>query len=408
MGLLNNLFSRVKLRVIYGLGGATAPVRFSREAYEQELVRAIIDCIASHTAKATALHVVVDEMDRVKEIKRNSAYTKLLNMAPNHIMTGYDLKYKVIGQLEANTTALIYIRWNAKELLPEAMIPIPYSSFEFWPLMGGGYAVEFVDDFGETRYLNMEDVVILRKYFVNNEIAGDGNAPVYNSLSMSKAADEGLMEALSVSNKVRGLLKQKKAMLDDDDVKKSADAFTKQFMDAAKNGGIVGVDSMEDYTPLPVTPWAANAPQMREIRENIMRYWRISEPILTSNYNEDQWQAFFESIIEPRLLQMGQAFTSACFTPNERSHGNRIIFTTSTLLHTSTRTKINILQASRETGLFTVNEQREMFGYAPVEGGDKRQVSLNYVNANKQDQYQGTEGKSAEEGDEENGTLGTT
>ena len=123
-----------------------------------------------------------------------------------------------------------------------------------------------------------------------------------------------------------------------------------------KEGGIVGVDSMEEYAPLTVTPWSANAAQMKEIRENILRYWRVSNAILMSDYTEAQWQAFYESVVEPRLIQMGQAFTNVCFTQRERDSGNRIIFNSSVLLNTAMQTKVNILNAAKEIGLFTKNE----------------------------------------------------
>lgn len=395
MGLFSKLFGYIKVRYVFG-GTAAKSAPFSRDAYEQEVVRAVIDCIATHTAKAEAMHVILDKDGRIKEIRRNSPYAKLLNQRPNPLMTGFDLKYKLITHVEANTTALCYIRWN--NALPEMIIPVQYNSFEICPIEGGGYAVQFTDFEGMQRALNIEDVVILRKFFNSRDVGGDGNEPIYNTLDMMKASDEGLMQALSVSNKVRGLLKQKKAMLSPDDVKKSTDDFTARFEAAATKGGIVGVDSMEEYTPLSVTPWSANAAQMKEIRENILRYWRVSNAILTSDYSEAQWRAFYESVVEPRLIQMGQAFTNVCFSQRERDSGNRIIFNSSILLNTAMQTKVNILNAAKEIGLFTKNEIREMFGYAPVEGGDEAQVSLNYVKATDQSKYQTGEESEVQDG----------
>ena len=54
----------------------------------------------------------------------------------------------------------------------------------------------------------------------------------------------------------------------------------------------------------------------------------------------------------------------------------------------SMQTRINLLDATRETGELTPNERRELMGYPPVEGGDERQVSLNYVKAKDQSKYQ--------------------
>lgn len=396
MGLLDKLFGFVKIRYVYG-NSPSRSAPFNKEAYEQDVVRAVIDCIATHAAKAEALHVVLDKDGRIKELKRNSPYVKLLNQKPNPLMTGYDMKYKLIAQLQDKTTAMCYVKWNG--MMPEMMIPIPFNNFEICEVTGGGYAVQFLDYWGVQRALMVEDVVILRKFYNRREVSGDGNEPLLSGLEMLQASNEGLISALTVSNKVRGLIKQKKAMLASADVQKSQDEFAARFQDAAENGGIVGIDAMEEYTPLNVSAWSANAAQMKEVRESILRYWRISESILRSDYTEAQWQSFYESIIEPLLIQMGQAFTNVCFTQTERDHGNRIIFNTSVLMNTAMTTKVSIITASREIGLFTRNELREMFGYSPIEGGDEIEVSLNYVKATDQSKYQ-----TGEVQDEQDGT----
>lgn len=320
-------------------------------------------------------------------------------MKPNSLMSGYDLKYRLVTQMQDKPAAMAYIKWNGTQ--PEAIVPVNYNRFEVLPIVGGGYAVRFDDWDGSQVALNMEDVVLLRKFYNNLDVSGDGNAPVYNTLNMIKASDEGIVEALSVSNKVRGMVRQKKAMLNPDDVKKSQEDFAARFKQAAQSGGIIGIDAMEDFTRLDVTPWSVNAAQMREIRANLFYYWRLNDAILTSNYSESQWQAFYEGVIEPILLQMGQAFTSACFTPREIGCGNRIIFNASVLINASMQTKVNLLQNSKEIGLLTLNEQREMFGYPPVEDGDERFVSLNYVKASDQSKYQ--VGKEDEDGQDEVG-----
>ena len=105
-----------------------------------------------------------------------------------------------------------------------------------------------------------------------------------------------------------------------------------------------------------VTPWSANAAQMREIRANLFYYWRINESILKSDFNSDQWQAFYESVIEPILIQMGQAFTNACFTQREKDTGNRIIFASTALINASVSDKVQLIANTKEIGFMTINE----------------------------------------------------
>lgn len=387
MGIFGNIIDlfRPKVKIYYGAGGRAAP--WTREIYEQETVRAIIDCIASNAAKAEAMHVTVDKKGRIQEIHRNSPYAKLLNQQPNGVMSGFDLKYKLVASLEEKNTAMAFIKWEGTT--PKAIVPIQYNFFEFFGIQGGGYAVQFADETdGKLYTLNVEDVVILRRHYNHHPVAGDSNNPIVNTLSMVKASDEGMIEALTVANKVRGLLKQKKSMLAPADVEKSTAEFAERFQKAAKEGGILGVDAMEDFTPLSVSPWSANAAQMKEIRANLFYYWRINENILKSDYTSAQWQAFYESVIEPLLTQMAQAFTNACFTQREKDVGNRIIFSSSALIYASMAEKVQLVSTTREIGLMTTNEQRELFGLPPVEGGDERVLSLNYIKETDMSKYQ--------------------
>lgn len=379
MGILSNLFGKKTINN-YFYGTYSSAPRFDNDLYEQEIVRAVIDCIATHSAKSNAMHVVVDKDGRISEIKRNSPYVKLLNQTPNPIMSGFDMKYKLVSQLEAATTAMCYVEWDGMH--PKMMLPIQFSASDFYEVYGGGYAVKFNDFTGKEVLLPAEDVVMIRKFYCKNDVFGDGNAPVYNALDVQNAADEGLLDAVSISNKVRGVYTAKKAMLDPKDVEASQKDFSKRFAEAAKNGGIVGVDSTEGFQQLNVSAWSVNAAQYKEFRENILRFWRINDSILTSDYSEGQWQAFYESVIEPILMQMGQAFTNVCFTKTERDHGNRIIFSSNAMVNMSMNSKTQLVVNTRELGIFTPNEYREMFGYSPIAGGDTPRISQNYTSKN--------------------------
>lgn len=66
---------------------------------------------------------------------------------------------------------------------------------------------------------------------------------------------------------------------------------------------------------------------------------------------------------------------------------------------TSYQTRMNIIAQTKEIGVLTINEQRDLLGFAPVEGGDIRLVSLNYINSTKADEYQ--TGEKPKEGEQQ-------
>lgn len=402
MGFFSNFMRsiRTKMGGIFGFQSRSAP--FDREAWYHDTFRATVDAIASHGSKGQFQAVVMNKDGRIEKIVRNDPMARLLNVRPNDVMTGTEFKYRMIANLETKTTAIAYVRW--KGTVPEAIYPVDYTNYEFKAVEGGGYAIEFTDYEGITRALPLECCVVMRKFYNDRIASGDGNGPIYKVLDMSKASDEGFIEFLSVSNKVRGIVKQKRAMLDPEDVKKGQNDFTSRFEHAAKNGGVVAVDSMEDFTPLNIDAKSANAAQMQYINNRIFTYLRTSEKIVQNTYSEQEGMAWREGKIEPIWNLFAEAITAVYFTKHEIECGNKMIMTGAVMMGLSVNSIVQILTSTRETGELTTNERRELLGYPPVEGGDVRQVSLNYVNADDQSNYQ--VGKENDNGNGDNPSEG--
>lgn len=87
---------------------------------------------------------------------------------------------------------------------------------------------------------------------------------------------------------------------------------------------------------------------------------------------------------------MSLQFTAALFSNRQQQFGNQIIFEANRLEYASAQTKISLARQVFPTGLFTYNEMRQMFNMAPLEGdeGEKRIISLNFIDAKKATQYQ--------------------
>lgn len=393
MGLISFL-QKIRVKIIPGYysSNQARSSPFNLDAWEHDTFRATVDAIATHGAKGKVQHVIIDnQTGRTKKVLHGSKIARLLNEKPNELMSGFDFKYRMFANLETTTTAIAYLEYskneNGKTEL-SAIYPVDYTSFDFYEVRGGGYAIEFTDYDGHTQDLPLEYCVVLRKFYNYHQAGGDGNAPIYKVLDMSKASDEGFIESLTVSNKVRGIFRNKKSMLDPEDVKKGQAEFAERFKKAAKEGGIVGVDSTEDYTTLNVTPYAANAAQMTAINNRIYTYLRTSEKIVQNTYSEEEGQAWYEGKIEPMWEVFVEAFSKVYFSIHEREYGNRLIMNGGILMGTSIQTRVKVLEATKETGELSTDERRELLGYGPIEGGDTRQISLNYIKDKDQSKYQ--------------------
>jgi hypothetical protein len=127
---------------------------------------------------------------------------------------------------------------------------------------------------------------------------------------------------------------------------------------------------------------------MELIEDKVYKYFNVNSAIVKSDYSEEQWNAFYESVIEPIAIQMSLEFTAKVFTQREQGFGNEIIFESNRLQYASNATKISLIEVLMDRGLLSMNEAREIFNLSPIEDGEKRIVSLNYVDSSIANEYQ--------------------
>ena len=370
----------------------------SATADNSDIIESIIHCNATHASKGQVFHVVMDEQGRTKNILRSSPYSKLFRQ-PNPYMTTRDMMYVMRRQAERTNTAMAYIEWDDR-MKPTEIWPIAYRKWEIQKIVDApGYAVVFTDMDGIEHKVHLEDVVIVRNRYDGSGMSGSGMEAIEKVLELQNDVDEGVKDALTISNKIHGILRQKKAMLSNDDVKKAQDNFIERMKEAAKKGGIVVTDSMEEYKDISVTPYNTNAATTNIITGRLYAYYQTPLEVVNNTASEQVMQNYYTSVIEPWWLALAQALTNALFTRTQRDYGNKIVVYGSELAGASWQTKLQILDKVKETGDLTRNERREILGYAPVEGGDEFEVSLNFIKDSDQSAYQ--MGKMEEEESEE-------
>lgn len=402
MSFFNKFLNLFKGRTYYISGNGTRSKPRNRLLDQSEIVSAIIDCNATHTAKGQVMHVRKDSEGRTIQILRNSAYTKLFDH-PNRMMSRQDFLYALAWQLQITNTAFAWIKWD-DAMHPVEIWPLVYLNFELRETQGGEPAV-FIQDDDRSYTVLLEDLIILRRKYDGTGISGQSNSVVNNSLDMVSSLDEGLKQAVDISNKIHGILHQKNSMLATNSVEKTQKDFMDRMEKAGKEGGIVALDASEEYTPLNVSAWSANAAQAKQITDRVYTYWRTPEEVVRNIATEQVMQNYYDSIIEPIWEEMSEAFTRALFTRTEENFGNRLIVFSGAATGASWQTKLNIISNTKEIGILSENEQRELLGYGPVENGDEHYVSLNYIKSSDMSKYQtGDNGGGQPSGGDDNGS----
>lgn len=330
---------------------------FGDNIFDSADVRTAIRTLSEHTSKA-------NPRSTDKRIER------LLQLNPNKYMNGKDFLAKVRNILEIKNTAFVYIeRDNTGKVI--GFYPVPYQTYTAVEYKNGLY-VQFSFDGTAVNQLVVpwEDLAVLRKDYLMSDIGGENNKPLLGTLDVINTMDQGLENAVKSTANLRGILKSTKAMLSPDDLKKQKDNFVKDYMNISNAGGIASLDATQEFKEINLKPTTATAEEQDSYRERVYRYFGVNEKIIKSSYSESEYDAFYESRIEPVLVALSLEFTRKIFTDREISFGAEIWYESNRLQFASAKTKISMVSLV-DRGLMTPNEYRALFNMAPYEGGDE-------------------------------------
>lgn len=372
---------------------------FGDDPYTSDVVRSAIHAIASNAAKLKPKHI--RRVDGNVEVIRGPI-EKLLSVRPNEFMSAYDFIYKIVTQLYQFNNAFVWIKNDLYNNQVSGFYPVDMSNIELVEAEDILY-VKFQFLNGKKLVAPYSEFVHLRRFYNRNDIFGDSNAKaLMPTLDLIHTTDEGIINAVKSSAFLRGLIKFTNAMLKPEDIKKQRDDFVKDYMDISNNGGIAALDAKAEYQELKSEPKMLDDKQMNLIEEKVHKYFNVNKKIIMSNYTEDEWNAFYENVLEPLAIQMSLEFTTKLFSDRAQGHGNEIIFEANRLQYASTKTKVNLIKEIMPLGILSKNDAREIFNLSPIENGDEYIQTLNVVNASKADQYQlGNDSKGGETDDED-------
>lgn len=351
------------LKLLAGQSATFTP--FSGSAYDSDVVRAAVDAVARNAARLRPMHIrrVGGEIQHVR-----SNLERLLAFRPNPLMDAYSFYYKVVTQLYLEHNAFIWPDWRDGQV--HALWPICSSVDVLEDRGGTGLYARFRFLSGEQKVVPYESLIHLRRFYHRHDIFGDNSdRALRQMLELVTTSDQGIINAVKSSGLLRGILKFMN-ILKPEDRKRERDQFVQDYLSVASEGGVAAIDQKMEYIPLNTQPQMVNPGQMKLIRDKVYQYFGVNEAIVQSTYTEDEWNAFYESVIEPLALQMSLEFTAKLFTPREIGHGNEIVFEANRLQHASMRSKLALVQMV-DRGALTPNEWRATMNLGPIEGGDK-------------------------------------
>ena len=361
MGLIQKIFGKTKLYQKYQrfkeLGGFRAIFRpFGSEMYRSELVRACIRPLSELSSKA-------DPHSSDKRIER------ILTYSPNPFMNGKDFLAKCRNLLEVKNTLFILITRDEKGKAT-GFYPVPYNTFEGVEYQNNLFIrFTFASDKLREMVVPWQDLAVARKDYLIHDIGGEDNSAILPTLELINTTSQGVANAVKATANLRGIIKTQKSMIDPADVKAVRDQFVEDYLTLENSGGVAALDASMDFVPIKMEPAIASYEQMREFRENVYRYFGVSEDIIQSKADEKVMEAFYSSRIEPVLVALSLELTRKVFTERELGFGAFISFNANRLQFASTSTKLAMV-AMVDRGAMTPNEWRAVMNLPPVDGGD--------------------------------------
>lgn len=370
-------------------------VRFNGELLDIDTIVACIDALARNLAKME-LTAIRKDKDNISITDRTSDIAKVLKK-PNPYMCQYDFIYKVFALYFTSNNAYIWPEYDEQGIL-----------INLWPI-NCRYAKLYIKDGIELMRFELKhnhfytvpysQIIHLRNHYMEDDIFGDSNKAFRAIAELMDAQQQGIKGGIKNSAMIRGLLKAAQVMKEDD-IKAARDRFIADNFAVENSGGVLFVDGKFDYTNIESKPYVVDAETMKLTREAAYTYFGVNEDFLQNKFDSQGYEAVYEGRLEPVATQFMQALTNGIYTDRELSFGNMIIANMARLKYQPLSVVTKMISVTKELGLFTRDEFREMLGYEPLgpeRGGDEIMIAVNnYTSNTSQSEAQ------PQEGDQEN------
>lgn len=339
---------------------AYAPVftNWSGAIYESEIVRAAIDARARHISKL-----------KVEVIgTANQSLQSKLRQGPNQWQTWSQFLYRVSTILDINNTAFIVPVFDERMIitgifpvLPSVCSLIEYAG-EIW------LRYQFAQ--GQYAAVELRKCAVLTKHQYESDFFGDKNTPLRETMQLIHIQNQGIQEGVKNSATFR-FMAQLNNFSSTEDLKKERERFTKSNLSTQSESGgfLLFPNTYKDIKQIDVKPYAVDAEQMRQIRENVFNYFGVNEGVLQNSAKNEELEAFFDGAIEPFAIQFSEAVTKMLFSERERADGSYLIANANRLQYMSTAQKVQMAKELGDRGAILIDEIRELFNYEPLPDG---------------------------------------
>lgn len=328
------------------------------ELYEFDQVRSAIDTLARNTGK-----LQIEMLGTAKGKMRTK-----LKIRPNEYMTWYQFWYRTRTIFEMQNNAVIVpILDNTDQI--EGLFPVLPSLCEVVTYKGKEY-LRYTFYGNKKAAIELDRCGIITKHQYKDDIFGDANTALNSTLSLLDMNKQAIKAAINESNSFKFMARMNNFAKDEDIARERQRIKESNLKD--KEGFLLLFSNLvSEPKQIDYKPYSIDEKQLTLINSNIEKYFGVSTEAIKNELTGDKAAAFYEGAVEPFAVQASEVITNMLFTPMEQATGNMFMLTANRIQFMTNNEKLNVSASMADRGLMTINEIREIWNLAPVEGGDR-------------------------------------
>lgn len=357
------------VRIVEEDDGSMSLVRDGRRLYDSEISRACIHRIASECSKTTP-HPVLP----------NARIDHIVAKCPNPYQTTAQFIEQAVTIALADNNCFIVPILDAFDQVTGLWAVSP--THANWVDINNHIYLDYTLDDGTRAVIEHEKVGQLRRMVYDRALVGEDNSPYLGGAKLYDTNTERSIKLLEANrDPIRWKAKVNHTLVSDDSFAKIESFLADSNATARKTGVLVSDQRFESFEPF-TRPVAVMKPEdVQEMRKSAYIYWGVSENILMNAYTEDDWNGFYQSAIEPLLVQLGQVLTRIFYSESQIKRGNGIAIDSDRLQYASIKSRINVAFGTFDRGMASMNTALNILNLDPIDGpdGDDRYIRGEYI-----------------------------
>ena len=328
----------------------------------------------------------IRKRDGLTTVIEDSSVAKVLR-SPNDFSTTYDFLSQAFFMREKDGTCFIfpdYIDTAGGRTYTGLYILLPIGTPVISQDETGKLFItfQFVNPSRQVMFA-YDDLIVWKKDMEDNQFLGGGRfdsmarGDLLNSLQAYHTSKEAIAEASKLGCYIDGIIKVNAYASDNDKTQKIRNDFIADLK--ANKSGIGVLDNQADYINIQRQLKMVDSATLNEIKSNVMLHTGMTIDMLEGKFTTAEKEAFYENFIEPGAISLGQAMSKCFFSQRQTSYGDSVMLYPHKIQLMSTSEITSVVQSTINAGVFTLDEIREMYGYAPLpnDEGKARPRSFN-------------------------------